>query len=179
MKTIGVVVAVALAAVISAAAHSDIVVFKNGTYQEGTVKSAADGSIMMESQYGDLPYARDVIQAVYRSTPEQPGQEYYQAGLTMLGLHKKATAKKLFEQAAKQDKRYAPLGTKALRDYTPRPSNDVASRLAPPSTTDVHSRTPMYRIQCNLCGGTGKVEYKIRKVAWIPPDDYSPLMGFA
>jgi len=179
MKTLGVVVVLALAVVITTAAHSDVVVFKNGTYQEGTVKSATDSSITMESQYGDLPYARDVIQAVYRSMPEQPGQEYYQAGLVLLGLHKKATAQKLFEQAAKHDARYAKLGTNALRAYTPRRSNDVASRLAPPSTTDANSRTPMYRIQCNLCGGTGKVEYKIRKVAWIPPDDYSPLMGFA
>ena len=45
MKTMGVVVLVALAVVISTAARSDVVVFKNGTYQEGTVKSGADGSI--------------------------------------------------------------------------------------------------------------------------------------
>lgn len=178
MKTIGVVVVLVLAVVISTAAYSDVVVFKNGTYQEGTVKSESETSITMESQYGDLPYRRDVVQSVHRSTAEHPGQEYYQAGLSMLKLDKKPAAKKLFQQAAARDERYSKLGANALRNYTPQPSTDVASRFIPPSSDSIYSHAPKYRIQCKLCGGAGKVEYKIRSVAWIPPDQ-SPVMEFA
>jgi hypothetical protein len=178
MKTIGVVVVLALTMVITTAARGDVVVFKDGTYQEGKVKSITDASVTMESQYGDLPYARNIVQSVHPSTAEQPGQEYYQAGLVLLQMHKKQTAKKLFDQAVAKDERYSGLVSKALNSYTPKPSYDVEARMRPPSSTDVHSHAPTYRIQCKLCNGTGRVEYKIKSVAWVAPDD-SPLMGFA
>lgn len=177
MKTIGVMVLVTLAVVISTAARSDIVVFKNGTYQEGTIKSITEQSVTMKSAYGDLPYARTLIQSVHRSVSEQPGQEYYNAGLAMLQLHKKQTAKKLFKQAAGYDERYGTLGAKALQGYTPQPSSDVASRLRPTPSEGMNARLPIFRVQCALCGGTGKVEYKISSVAALHDD--SPLMGFA
>jgi hypothetical protein len=175
MKVIGAVIVVALAVVIPAAVRSDIVVFKNGTYEEGTIKSVSDTSLTMESPYGDLPYARELIASAHASVAEQPGQEYYQAGLVLLQLHQKDAAKKLFEKATEADTRYRALSAKALRDYTPAPSSNLDSSLHAPATGDPR-RVPTYRVPCSLCKGTGRVEYKIQKVTMLR--DNLPVMGF-
>ena len=158
MRSVIVFVVVVLVAGVIPAAFGDIVVFRDGTFEDAKIKSVTDDLLTIEGEYGDLPYPRERVYWFSQAVPERPGIEYYLAGLKLLELHKKHMAAKLFEKAGQYDRRYAQAGEKALQVYTPQRPTDTASRLEAPPSGDAHSRVPVYKVQCKLCQGTGKVE---------------------
>jgi len=158
----GVLVVLVLAVIL--AASGDIVVYRDGAYEEVKIKNTTTESFILEGPYGDLEYPRERIYSAHRSVAARPGEEYYQAGLMMLRLHRKTVAKKLFEKAGQYDSRYGVAGQKALDAYTIKRPADDASRLRSPSSRKEESNQPLYKLTCQLCNGTGKVEYRIQGV---------------
>jgi hypothetical protein len=149
MRTPLVALAVVLMSTLLLGAFADVVIFKNGTYEDGTIKSATAESITIATPYGDVSYPRDTFYVFYQVDAAHPGQQYYEAGLAMLQLHKKFAAKELFDKASAIDQRYAQAAEKALQAYEPNPGS---------STTQQETNVRTIRLQCSLCGGTGKVE---------------------
>ncbi len=164
MKTLRRLVLVALIAAIVPAARGDIVVFRDGSYEEGEVKGWSAESVTMTSPYGDLTYPRESVYSGHRSSADQPGLEYYHAGMMLLRLHRKNSALQLFQKAGRYDKRYLAAGERAIRDYSPQRTGSYGRVDAPPDG-DLRFRVPVYRVKCKLCSGTGKVEYTIGGIA--------------
>jgi hypothetical protein len=149
MRTPLVALAVVLTSAVLLGAFADVVIFKDGTYEDGTIKSATAESITIGTPYGDVSYPRNTFYVFYQVDASRPGQHYYEGGLAMLQLHKKFTAKELFDKAIAIDQRYGPPSEKVLQAYEPQPGA---------STTQQETNVRTIRLQCALCGGTGKVE---------------------
>ncbi len=144
---------------ILATASADVIVFTNKFYEEGTIKEVTENKIVLEQKYGSVELDRKMVAGFYYTTAGKKGEEYYQAGLTMLKLGDTTRASLLFEKAAKYNKKYYGLGRQALsRTYSkPTPSGRVTVSAVgggpAPGTTRV-------RVQCKFCNGTGKVDFE-------------------
>jgi hypothetical protein len=166
MRTLGVAFVLVLLAAAVPTASADVVVFNDGSYEDDIqIKDVTPDTLTITGPYGDLPYPIERVYWYHQAVAEdQPGIELYWAGLKLLELHKKQTARKLFDKAGKFDPRYAEAGTRAINNYTPQQPTDYASRLGP-SDIGVTGDVPVYRVVCKLCGGTGEVEYKVQSLA--------------
>ena len=164
MKMLRGLVLVILIVAIVPAARGDVVVFRDGSYEEGEVKGWSAESVTMTSPYGDLTYPRESVYSGHRSSADRPGLEYYRGGMMLLRLHKRHSAWQLFQKAGRYDKGYLSAGEKAIRDYSPQRTGGYGRVDAPPDG-DLSFRIPVYRVKCKLCSGTGKVQYTVGGMA--------------
>lgn len=146
---VALVVVLVAAVLVMAMAYADVVIFRDGSYDDGKIKSATAEAITIETPYGDVSYPRNTFYVFYQDDPAHPGQQYYQAGLAMLQLRKKTQAEQLFKKAVAADRRYAQPCQNALDAYEP-------SLGAGTSVTEAPGMRK-FILKCTLCGGTGRV----------------------
>jgi len=174
MRALSAAVLLALIAATLPAALGDVVVFRDGSYDdEGKIKGVTADTLTIAGPYGDLPYPIERVYWCHQSVPDRPGIELYWAGIKLLELDRKHTAKKLFDKAGRYDRRYAEAGARAIKNYTPQRPSDYESRVSP-SDPGLAGQVPVFKVQCKLCGGSGEVEYKVQQVASIDDEYYFP-----
>ncbi len=128
------------------AALGDIVIFKDGSYEDCTIVSESEEGLSIKGPYGELKYPREQVVWHQRSSAERPGDEYFQAGLRMVGLHRKQTAIELFKKAGLYNKDYERAGKMVIDRTTPkRPTT------APTQIEEIVPGTVLIRLKCPIC----------------------------
>lgn len=150
MKSALVAILVVLLGGLMVGALGDIVIFKDGSYEDCTITSESEEGLAIKGPYGELRYPRERVFWHQRSTTERPGDEYFQAGLKMVELRRKQTAIELFKKAGLYNKDYEWAGRAVIKRTTPKRSTTHPTRIK-----RVEPGTLLVRVSCPFCEGTG------------------------
>ncbi|MBN1918013.1 MAG: hypothetical protein JW889_08905 [Verrucomicrobia bacterium] len=132
----------------------DVVVFRTGGCEEVKITDVARDALTVAGPYGEITYPYGSIYWFCPSSDEYPGLEYYWAGVRLLELHKLHPASAMFAKAGAINEQYREAGRQALRKY-----QEIGS------SHDVPDGREAYTIPCKLCGGTGKLDCDLPKIA--------------
>ena len=146
MKSARVAVLVVLLGGLMVGALGDIVIFKDGSYEDCTITSESEEGLGIKGPYGELKYPRERVLWHQRSTAQRPGDEYFQAGLKMVELRRKQTAIELFKKAGLYNKDYERAGKALIQQTTPKRSTTHPTRIQ-----EIVPGTVLVRLKCPIC----------------------------